>query len=73
MSMINWGKHIRESADPAKTMAMAADIMRRLIAGEDEQSIAASYGINKSQCEEKMCLSGGQSGKYPERSKRIRS
>lgn len=36
---------IRESADPAKTMAMAADIMRRLIAGEDEQSIAASYGI----------------------------
>lgn len=36
---------IWESADPAKTMAMAADIMRRLIVGEDEQSIAASYGI----------------------------
>ena len=36
---------IRERADPAKTMAMIEDIMRRLIAGEDEQSIAASYGI----------------------------
>ena len=36
---------IRESADPTQTMAIAVDIMRRLIAGEDEQSIAASYGI----------------------------
>lgn len=38
---------IRESADPDKTMAMAEDIMRRLIAGEDKQSIAASYGIKQ--------------------------
>ena len=43
MSMINWRKHIRESADPAK--AMTADIMRWLIAGQDERRIAASYGI----------------------------
>lgn len=37
---------IRESADPAKTMVMTADIMCRLIAGEDKHSIASSYGIN---------------------------
>ena len=36
---------IQKSENPAKTIAMAADILRRLIAGEDEQSIAASYGI----------------------------
>ncbi len=36
---------IRESADPAQAMVMAMDIMLRFIAGEDEQSIAASYGI----------------------------
>ena len=36
---------IRDSADPAKTMVVAVDIMRRLIAGEDEQSISESYGL----------------------------
>lgn len=36
---------IRDSKNPARTMEIAVDIMRRLIAGEDEQSIAASYGI----------------------------
>ena len=36
---------IRRSKDPAKTMAMVVDMIRRLTAGEDEQSIAASYGI----------------------------
>ncbi len=36
---------IRESADPAKTLVMAADIMQRLINGDDIQSIAASYGL----------------------------
>lgn len=37
---------IRESADPAKAMVVAVDMMLRIIAGEDAQSIAASYGIN---------------------------
>ena len=36
---------IRESEDPIKTIAMVADMVHRLIAGEDEQSIAASYGL----------------------------
>ena len=36
---------IREAEDTAKAMVMAIEMMRRLIAGEDEQSIAASYGI----------------------------
>lgn len=36
---------IRESEDPAKTIEMVADMVCRLIAGEDEQSIAASYGL----------------------------
>ncbi|MBR3973256.1 MAG: hypothetical protein IKJ99_04835 [Oscillospiraceae bacterium] len=36
---------ILASSDPDKTASMAVDILQRLIAGEDEQSIAASYGI----------------------------
>ena len=35
---------IRNSADPAKAMVIAVDIMQRLIAGEDPESISASYG-----------------------------
>ena len=47
---------IRESADPSKTMTMAVDILQRLIAGEDEQSIAVSYGIKpKSMAEPDLC------------------
>lgn len=36
---------IRESEDPIKTMVIAVDVMHRVIAGEDAQSIAASYGV----------------------------
>ena len=36
---------IRESKDPARTMEAAVDTILRLLAGEDFQSIAASYGI----------------------------
>lgn len=36
---------IRESEDPIKTMVIAVDVMQRVIAGEDAQSIAASYGV----------------------------
>ena len=36
---------IRESEDPVKTLVIAVDVMQRVIAGEDAQSIAASYGV----------------------------
>lgn len=36
---------IRESEDPAKAIVIAVDILQRVIAGEDEQSIAARYGV----------------------------
>lgn len=36
---------IREAEDPAKAMAMVVDMIQRLNAGEEVQSIARSYGI----------------------------
>lgn len=36
---------IRESEDPAKTIEMITDMVCRIIAGEDVESIAASYGL----------------------------
>lgn len=36
---------IQEAKNPAKAMAMVADMIRRLNAGEDVESIARSYGI----------------------------
>ena len=36
---------IRESEDPAKTIEMITDMVCRLTAGEDVESIAASYGL----------------------------
>lgn len=41
----NLVRAILESPDPTKTTAIAEDILRRLIVGEEIQSIAASYGI----------------------------
>lgn len=39
-------ERIRSSPDPIKTMDMMLDIMERLSAGEDSQSIKASYGAD---------------------------
>ncbi len=36
---------IRDSEDPDKAIALAVDVLQRIIAGEDAQSIAASYGV----------------------------
>lgn len=36
---------IQEAKNPAKAMAMVADMIRRLNAGEDVESIARNYGI----------------------------
>ncbi len=36
---------IRDSRDPAKAMEIAVDVIQRVLSGESEASIMASYGM----------------------------